>query len=67
MGEARLVQPAEISGNQRFAAIGQDQHKKELTFPVHGPEHVERLAFEGMASADNSDLLWEVLMTGSVS
>jgi hypothetical protein len=34
---------------------------------MHRPEHVERLAFEGMASTDNSDLLGEVLMTGSVS
>jgi hypothetical protein len=34
---------------------------------MHGPENVERLAFEGMASADNGDLLGEVLMMGSVS
>jgi len=31
------------------------------------PENVKRSAFERMASADNSDFLGEVLMTGSVS
>jgi hypothetical protein len=39
----------------------------EPTFPMHCPENVERLAFEGMANADNSDLLGEVLMMSSVS
>jgi hypothetical protein len=34
---------------------------------MHRTEHVERLAFERMASADNRDGLGEVLMTGSVS
>jgi hypothetical protein len=39
----------------------------ELTFPMYRSENVERSAFEGMANADNSDLLGEVLMMGSVS
>jgi len=34
---------------------------------MHRSEHVERSPFERMASADNSDVLGEVLMTGSVS
>ncbi len=34
---------------------------------MHRTEHVERSAFERMASADNNDVLGEVLMTGSVS
>jgi hypothetical protein len=34
---------------------------------MHRTEHVERSAFERMASADNRDVLGEVLMTGSVS
>ena len=34
---------------------------------MHRPENVERSAFEGMANADNSDLLGEVLMMSSVS
>jgi len=34
---------------------------------MHRAENVERLTFEGMASADNNDFLWEVLMMGSVS
>src|SRR5262245_40234665 len=56
-----------ISRNQRLTAIRQDQNKQEPTFLMHRPEHVERLAFEGMASTDDDDLLWEVLMTRSVS
>ena len=56
-----------VGRNQRFTAIGQDQNEKQPTFPMHRPENVERLAFERMASADNSDLLGEVLMMGSVS
>ena len=56
-----------IRRNQRFTAIGQDQNEKQTTFPMHGPENVERSAFEGMTSADNGDLLGEVLMMGSVS
>ena len=34
---------------------------------MHRSKNVERLAFERMASTDNSDLVREVLMTGSVS
>ena len=34
---------------------------------MHRPENVERFAFERMASADNSDLLREVVLMGSVS
>lgn len=34
---------------------------------MHRPENVEQSAFEGMASADHSDLLGKVLMMGSVS
>jgi hypothetical protein len=56
-----------ISRNQRFTAVGQDQDEKEPTFPMHRPENVERSAFEGMADADNGDLLGEVLMMSSVS
>ena len=56
-----------IGGNQRFTAIGQDQDEKELTLPMHRPENVEGPAFERVASTENSDLLWEVLMMGSMS
>ena len=34
---------------------------------MHRPENVERAAFERVASAENSDLLWKVLMMGSMS
>jgi hypothetical protein len=34
---------------------------------MHRPENVERSALEGMANADNGDLLGEVLMMSSVS
>jgi hypothetical protein len=34
---------------------------------MHRPENVERSALEGMANADNCDLLGEVLMMSSVS
>jgi len=56
-----------IGRNQRFTAIGQDQKEKEPTFPMHRPENVEGPAFERVASTENSDLLWEVLMMGSMS
>jgi len=56
-----------IGRNQRLTAIRQDQNKQEPTFPMQSPEHVERLAFEGMTSTDDDDLLGEVLMMGSVS
>ena len=56
-----------IGRNQRFTAIRQDQHEKEPTFPVHRPENLERLAFEGMPRSDNGDLFRKVLMMGSVS
>jgi len=56
-----------IGRNQRLTAIRQGQNKQEPTFPMQSPEHVERLAFEGMTSTDDDDLLGEVLMMGSVS
>jgi hypothetical protein len=56
-----------IGRNQRFAAIGQNENEKEPTFAMHGPENVERSAFERMARANNGDLFGEVLRTGSVS
>jgi hypothetical protein len=63
----RQGQIGPIGRNQRFTAIGQDQNEKQPTFTVHRPENVERFAFERMASANNSYLLREVLMMGSVS
>ena len=63
----RRGQVGPIGRNQRFTAIGQDQNEKQTTFPMHGPENVERSAFEGMTSADNGDLLGKVLVMGSVS
>jgi hypothetical protein len=56
-----------IGRNQRFTAIRQDQYEKELTFPMHRPENVERLAFKRMPKSDNGDLFRKVLMMGSVS
>jgi len=56
-----------IGRNQRLTAVRQDQNKQPPTFPMHRPEHVERLTFERMSSTDDDDLLGEVLMTGSVS
>ena len=56
-----------IGRKESLTAVGQDQDEKEPTFPMHRPENVQRLPFEGMAGADNRDLLGEVLMMGSMS
>ena len=56
-----------VSGDERLAAIRQDQKEKQPPFAMHCPQNAERFAFERMARTDNCDCLRKVLMMGSVS
>jgi hypothetical protein len=69
-GRAGLGRPSQIGPigrDQRLAAIGQDQNEMQSTLTMRHPENVEGYTLERMASADNRDLLRQVLMMGSVS
>ena len=63
----RRGQIGPIGGDQRFAAVRQDQNEKQSAVAMDRPQNRERLTFERMAGADNCDSLGKVLVMGSVS
>jgi len=66
-GLCRGGQIGPFGRDQRFAAVGQNQHEKESTFAMHRSKNAERLAFKRMPGTDDADSFGKVLMMGSVS
>jgi hypothetical protein len=52
--------------NQRFASIGQDQHKPQLALPIGMPQNLQRLTFKRMMWTNDIDVTRELVEVGSV-
>jgi hypothetical protein len=53
--------------NERSAAVRQNDENEEDAASLDGVNHAERLAFEGVAPADNGHLGWRIPVMGSVA
>jgi hypothetical protein len=53
--------------NERSAAIRQNDENEKSAASLDGVNHAERLAFEGVAPADDSHLRRNIAVMGSVS
>jgi hypothetical protein len=52
--------------NQRFASIGQDQHKPQLALPIGMLQNLQRLTFKRMMWTNDSDVTRKLVKVGSV-
>ena len=62
-----LLKIGPVRGDQRFAAVRQEEHELQSGWHAHLPEDVQRLSFKWMIRTRNGDAFGEVLMMGSVS
>ena len=55
-----------VGGDQRLAAVGQDEHELPAVGHADLPQDLQRLSMERMMRTRDSDTFGEVLMMGSV-
>jgi hypothetical protein len=55
-----------VSRNERSAAVRQDHENKEDAAPADATDHSERLAFEGVALADDGHRVRNITVMGSL-
>jgi hypothetical protein len=52
--------------NERSAAVRQDDEHEQRAASLDGVDHAERLAFEGVARADDGHIGWNISEMGTV-
>jgi hypothetical protein len=65
-GVGGVVEVGPIGGDQRFAAVGQDEHELQAGRHARLAQDLQRLSLEWVMRARDSDAFRKVLMMGSV-